>query len=314
MDRQDRARRCAEPGFAPVAEICAELGESPVWRAEDATVWWVDVDGRRLLRTEFSTEFRTEQRAAPPGATRAWPTPDMPGFVQLDVSGTPLVGMGTGLFLFDELAGRFEPVAQVEAPGRRCNDACVDAAGRLWFGMMDRENLRPDGALYVMGPDAVPRRVLDGFRTINGLAWDPARERLFVSDSHASVQTLWTLRFRGEALVERAEFARFHDLPGRPDGAAMDAEGHLWIAGVGGAELCRFAPDGRLVARAPTPMPQPTKFAFAGAGLTRMALASRRGPGGGGRLAGWDVTAATGVVGAPAPRWRPAGRTGAASA
>lgn len=297
-ERGERADSPAASGFWPAAEVCAELGESPVWRAEDATVWWVDVEGLQLLRTEF----RPGSRA--PGPTRAWPTPEAPGFVQLDASGAPLVGMGTGLFRFEEAAGRFARIAAVEAPGRRCNDACVDAAGRLWFGTMDVENLRPNGALYVMGPDAAPRQVLDGFRTINGLAWDAARERLFVSDSHVSVQTLWTLRFRDGALVERQVFARFEGLAGRPDGAAMDAQGHLWIAGVGGAELCRFAPDGRLAARIPTPMPHPTKPAFAGPRLDRLALASRRGPGGGGVLAGWEAAAETGATGAPAARWR----------
>ncbi|SFH60623.1 SMP-30/gluconolactonase/LRE family protein [Albimonas pacifica] len=289
-----QAQAADAPAFSPVSDREAELGESPVWREEDGAIWWVDVEGRQLLRSESAGPGQ--------GRTRAWATPEMAGFVQLHASGRPLVGMGTGLFLFDEAAGRFDRLAGVEAPGRRCNDACVDAAGRLWFGTMDLENLRPDGALYVMGPDAAPRRVAEGFRTINGLAWDAARERLFVSDSHPTVQTLWTLRFEGGEVRERSVFARFDALPGRPDGAAMDAEGHLWIAGVGGSELCRFAPDGRLVGRLPTPMTHPTKPAFVGPRLDRMALTSRRGPGGGGRLA--LRAPAPGLLGAPVPRWR----------
>lgn len=292
QDRRGAAEASAGEGFSPLGGVVADLGESPVWRAEDGAVWWVDVEGLRLMRS------------GPDGLTRTWFTPAAPGFVQLSAEGAPLVGMGTGLFLFDERAGRFAPLAAVDAPGRRMNDACVDAAGRLWFGTMDVENLRPNGALYVMGPDAAPRRVAEGFRTINGLAWDAARERLFVSDSHASVRTLWTL---DPETGGRAVFARFDALPGRPDGAAMDADGHCWIACVGGAELIRFAPDGRIAARIPTPMPQPTKPAFAGADLGRMVLTSRRGPGGGGRLHAWEVGPALGLRGAPAPRWRGAG-------
>ncbi|MAS44163.1 MAG: hypothetical protein CML46_04500 [Rhodobacteraceae bacterium] len=275
-----------------MTETCAELGESPVWRTEDDMIWWVDVEGLRLLRTDAR------------GRTRAWFTPEAPGFVQLDAAGAPLVGMGTGLHRFDEATGAFARLAAMDAPGRRCNDACVDAAGRLWFGTMDVDNLRANGALYVMGADAVPHLVQDAFRTLNGLAWDAARERLFVSDSHARAQTLWTLRLRDDRPPLREVFARFDALPGRPDGAAMDADGHCWIAGVGGAELLRFAPDGRIVARVPTPMAQPTKPAFIGPGLGRMVLTSRRGPGGGGRLAAWDAARAMGVRGVPAPRWR----------
>ena len=275
-----------------VTEARAVLGESPVWRAEDRTIWWVDIDGHRLFRTGED------------GATRVWTAPQAPGFVLLDEAGAPIVGMETGLFDFDEQSGRFARIAPLEAAGMRFNDACIDAAGRLWAGTMDLDNARANGVLYVIGADQALTPVADGFRTVNGLAWDGAGARLFVSDSHPTARMIWTLAVPPEGVafdpVERVEFACLHDLPGRPDGAAMDADGFYWIAGVGGGELYRYGPDGRLAARYATPVEHPTKPVFTGPDLATMHLTSKRDGGAGGRLAAWRGPTA----GAPAYRWR----------
>ena len=48
-ERRDPTETSATAGFSPMTETCAELGESPVWRAEDDMIWWVDVEGLRRL-------------------------------------------------------------------------------------------------------------------------------------------------------------------------------------------------------------------------------------------------------------------------
>lgn len=253
---------CAAPAFEPLSQTRAALGESPVWSVAQGAWWWVDTEGRHLLCT------------APDGATQTWPTPETPGFVQ--VSGARvLVGMETGIFDFDPGTARFRLRAPLETPGMRYNDACTDAAGRIWAGTMDLENLRENGALYLFDPATdrlLPR--LDGFRTINGLAHDAGRGRIFFSDSHPSVQTVWTCDLDPAGnLGPRRVFARFDALAGRPDGAAFDSAHHYWIAGVGGATLYRFDPEGGIAARHRVPVAAPTKPAFGPGGV--LALTSR---------------------------------------
>lgn len=259
--------------FTPLSDARAILGESPVWRAQDAAIWWLDIDGRALLRTDMA------------GATRVWATPETPGFVQPGPGGAPIIGMQSGVFRFDPATGDFALIAPTPQDGVRFNDACMGAGGRIWAGTMDLDNRRPVGTLYSLDPGGALVARQGGFLTINGLAWDPARERLFVSDSHAAVQTVWTVA-GPDADGPRAVFARFHDLAGRPDGAAIDAAGGYWIAGVGGAEIYRFAPDGTLTERRATPMQSPTKVLIANG---RMFLTSRigDGDGDGGRLMEW---------------------------
>ncbi|MBO6719488.1 MAG: SMP-30/gluconolactonase/LRE family protein [Rhizobiaceae bacterium] len=260
-----------EMAFEPLSGTVAELGESPVWSASENAVWWVDIAGKRLHRT-----------SAEDGTTRSWPTPEQIGFVVLAARG-PVVGMESGLFAFDPRGGAFERIYRLRDPGVRFNDATVDEAGRLWAGTMDIDNARPAGKLLRIDADLSVTEILSGFQMPNGIAVDAARSRLYVSDSDARIQTVWTVEidFRTGTIGKRREFKRFNDLAGRPDGAALDTEGNYWIAGVDGGEIYRFSPEGEHLSTTATPMKFPTKMAFAAG---RMFLTSKAGNGYGGRL------------------------------
>ena len=260
--------------FVPLTDARAQLGESPVWSHAHNAVWWVDIMGRRLLKTELT------------GATKEWPTPEIPGFVQC-LGEEVLVGMQSGIFRFDPVTAQFEKRVTLLAPNQRFNDACTDAQGRIWAGTMDIDNQRANGTLYLFDPTY--RTLLskaEGFRTINGLAWDETGGRLFFSDSHPDVQTVWACKVAPNGQMSKREvFARFDDLDGRPDGAALDDEGFYWIAGVGGGALYRFAPDGTAVTQYRVPVLSPTKPAIEPTGA--MVLTSFADEGDGGRLCLW---------------------------
>lgn len=262
--------------FVPLTETRAQLGESPVWSHAHNAIWWVDIIGRKLLCTELT------------GATQIWPTPEIPGFVQC-LGEEVLVGMQSGIFRFDPTTAQFEKRVTLLAPNQRFNDACTDTQGRIWAGTMDIDNQQANGTLYLFDPTY---RTLvskfEGFRTINGLAWDLANGRLFLSDSHHDVQTVWTCKVDLNGRVsERTVFARFDDLDGRPDGAALDAEGRYWIAGVGGGALYRFAPNGASVTKYDVPVKSPTKPAFVDTSPEAMILTSFEDEMDGGRLGIW---------------------------
>jgi len=255
--------------YERLSDAQALLGESPVWSAAEDCVWWVDVTGRRLLRSEAAS-----------GRTRVWRTPEEIGFVTLATGGRVVVGMESGLFLFDAAAGTFDLIYRLEGRNVRFNDAAIDAAGRLWAATCDVANKAPLGRLYRFEPDLSATVVAEGLLTPNGLAVDSARGRLFLSDSHPTVRCLWwlPLDFASGSLGERQELADFGALKGRPDGGVLDAEGCYWIAGVGGGTLHGFSPAGARVAEVATPMLNPTKLAFGGAGRTTAFLTSKSGP------------------------------------
>ena len=63
---------------------------------------------------------------------------------------------------------------------------------------------------------------------------------------------------------------------GRPDGAAVDAEGCYWTALFEGGRIQRYAPDGRLLAEYPVPARCPTMVGFGGPDLKTLYVTSAR--------------------------------------
>ncbi len=219
----------------PLGPAVAELGESPFWSPRENCVWWVDVTGRQVLRTDADT-----------GATTQWPTTEEIGFIA-HVGGRLVVGLESGLFSFDPLAGNFDLIAGSElAPGMRFNDATVDASGRLWASTMRVANDRAEGAIHVFSDDWRMHRLADGFRTPNGLAFDVGRSRLYFSDSHPSVRRVWHAAFDpiGNRLGGRTVFMQFGEQDGRPDGAVLDRGGNYWIACLEAGTIEALTPEG----------------------------------------------------------------------
>lgn len=279
--------------FDVLSDTRAVLGESPAWCDRESCVWWVDIDGRALMRTRF-----------PGGKTDLWPTPEIPGFVVMTESGPPAVGMESGIFLFDPRTAGFERTVPREIQGQRFNDATVDPDGVLWAGTMSIPEPAPVGVLYRIGADGAAEPELDGFITPNGLAVDSRRRRLYVSDSHPSVQTVWTCDLDPAGRPGgRTRFVSMDGMTGRPDGAALDLDGNYWIAGVGGGVIHVFSPDQDHLREIDTPFAAPTKIAFGGPDTAFAFLTSKGGRPPDGALA-VAALAGTGWSGAAAVRWR----------
>jgi sugar lactone lactonase YvrE len=63
---------------------------------------------------------------------------------------------------------------------------------------------------------------------------------------------------------------------GRPDGAAVDVEGNYFAAMFEGRRICKFAPDGRLLASWETPAQCPTMPCFGGEDLKTLYITTAR--------------------------------------
>jgi sugar lactone lactonase YvrE len=63
---------------------------------------------------------------------------------------------------------------------------------------------------------------------------------------------------------------------GRPDGAAVDANGGYWVAMFEGARLLRFAPDGTLTREVRLPVSCPTMPCFGGPDLKTLYVTTAR--------------------------------------
>ncbi|MFS8053126.1 SMP-30/gluconolactonase/LRE family protein [Rhizobium sp. BR 317] len=221
-----------------------------------------------LLRTDAAS-----------GRTEAWDAPEAVGCIAMRPDGMLLAGLASGVFLFDPANGRFELACSPESRWDvRFNDGAIDPAGRFWAGTMHLNLIEPAGAIFCVEADLSHRRIFDGLWVPNGLAFDPVRHRMYFSDSHPTVQTIWVCDYDRATGTprDRRVFATTHDFAGRPDGAFIDEDGIYWIAGVGGSQLLRFAPSGEALQPIPFPVTHPTKIIMDRANPRSVFVTTRR--------------------------------------
>jgi D-xylonolactonase len=247
----------------------AKLGEGALWDDRIARLWWVDIHGRRLHRTDEM------------GGDRAsWCLPQEPGHVALtDDPERLILGMRRGHFLFEPRRGRLDEFAAPKGHSarHRLNDGKTDDAGRLWFGTMHEEEDAAEGALYLLRADRVAVRV-EGFFTVpNGPAFSPDGRVMYLADSPTRAVLAFDVEDGGP--VHRREFLRLAEDEGYPDGLTVDAEGCLWVAHWEGSRVSRFAPDGRCLGRIGLPTAKATSCAFGGADLRTLFVTTAGGSG-----------------------------------
>ena len=196
-----------------------------------------------------------------------------------------LGGAESGLFhleLRSDGSLGFESLAPVghAMPGMRFNNGRCDRRGRFLAGtmLMNMGISERTGCIYSYQNDSNLIKLLDGFITPNGMAFSPDGRMMYLSDSHPSVQAVWAFDYDTETGLpsKRRLFIDMNQLPGRPDGAAVDAGGCYWICGNGAGLVHRFAPDRKLDRSLAVPVKKPAMCAFGGAGLDTLFVTSIR--------------------------------------
>lgn len=247
--------------------VSNRVGECPSWHAGERRLYWVDVRRQQLLRLDTHA-----------AEISRWDLPEAVGALALRPSGRVWLGLRHRLVELDLASGRMEDVCDVESdrPSNRLNDGKVSPSGR-WFvfgSMDDRPEKVATGALYCVSANGKLARLYDGLFVSNGIAWSPDASVLYFSDStrgllmHAS----WNEE-RGEMGVPRV-LARLDEGQGRPDGAAVDALGNYWSAGVSAACLNQLDAHGRVLRKLLLPCKAPTMAAFAGDGSSTVFVTS----------------------------------------
>jgi sugar lactone lactonase YvrE len=252
------------------------VGESPVWVVAEQALYWSDIPNRTMSR------WRED------GSVASWTLPEMAGCIATDGQGGWIAGMETGVFRLSLPSGggavqaaRLAPVRHAST-GMRFNDGRCDRQGRLRAGtmVMDMGLAKADGVLYGLGPDGL-HAIEAGFLTPNGMAFSPDGRTMYLSDSHPHSQQVWAYDYDAATGTPRNRrlFIDMRPVPGRPDGAAVDADGCYWICGNDAGLVHRFTPDGRLDRSLAVPVKKPAMCAFGGAGLDTLFVTSIR-PGG----------------------------------
>ena len=260
----------ALPGVAP-----SLLGESPLWHPSEQVLYWCDIPGHQLNRFDPAS-----------GAHRQWAfDTDVACCAPLQDGGL-LLALRDGLVSFDPTTGASKPL--VKAPydnaHERFNDGKADPQGRFWVGTIYEPRDPPRAALYRYADGRLDKMTSD-ITVSNGLAWSPDARTLYWADTQAHAVYALDFDVSDGSVSKRRVFAQFPvkapDQPltiygGRPDGAAVDAEGGYWVAMFEGARLLRFAPDGTPTREVALPVRCPTMPCFGGADLKTLYITTAR--------------------------------------
>ena len=250
-----------------VLDVRAALGEGPTWSREERRLYWVNINGHTVNRFDPAT-----------GANEVCQLSEQVGSFVLREAGGLVVALRSGFHFLDFETAALTPIADPEAdkPDNRFNDGRCGPDGRFWVGTMrdPQDPAQRTGALYCLDTDLSWRTMVSDVGVSNGLAFSPDGGTMYHADTRQ--QTIWAYDFRAEdgTLSNRRVFATTHDLPGRPDGGCVDAEGFYWSANVNGWQMVRFAPDGSVDRTVKLPVQKPTMPAFGGDNLEIMYITS----------------------------------------
>ena len=250
-------------------------GESPVWHAAEQALYWVDIPAGKLCRWSPAT-----------GQANSWLAPEMLACIApLAPANSWIAGAESGIFqLTPHADGKlgFDRLASVShaMPGMRFNDGRCDRQGRFLAGtmLMNMAAGAIVGCVYSYKNYSNLTKLLSGFITPNGMAFSPDGRTMYLSDSHPSVQSVWAFDYDLDtgAPSNRRLFIDMNPLPGRPDGAAIDADGCYWICGNDAGLIHRFTPSGKLDRSLAVPVKKPAMCAFGGASLDTLFVTSIR--------------------------------------
>jgi sugar lactone lactonase YvrE len=248
-----------------IADTRDELGEGPVLVARENALRWVDIFGKRWHRYDLGS-----------GALSTIPLSEGLTAFSPRKSGGFVGTFESGFAFFSDDAREISWLHRPEAAfnDNRLNDGGTDPKGRFLAGSMNKAGGGSTGSLYRLDADRRLAVLKSGIGISNTIAFSPDGRTLYFADTAAGDLGAYAYDPETGTLGARKPFAVPADVPGYPDGSAVDSEGYLWNARWDGGCVVRFAPDGRVDRIVKLPVQRPTCCAFGPAGSTMLYITS----------------------------------------
>lgn len=238
------------------------LGESPLYREEDDTFFFVDIKNCRVHCVPLCRGW----------AGRYTVHLDEP-VTRLDmIRGCPgvlAVQTRLGFALLNPTSGAIKHLANISSHGEhtepdadnnniRMNDGGADARGRWWASSMALDEESRVGRLWRLDDDGNVRDMLsdrgqdEKAAVINGPVWSPDDKIMYVCDTPEGKIYRYDYDVEAGTAANRRLVLELGE-GGMPDGLAVDVEGHIWVAANSRGQLIRFSPEGEITATCNVP-------------------------------------------------------------
>ena len=264
----------------------SELGESPFWHPDENMLYWVDIPGKQVHRCNVFM-----------GTVESWAMPSEPGSIAPartggDSSGL-VIALRDGIYRAREWGAELQRLMKAghDTATTRFNDGKADPVGRFWAGTMYEPRDKSVAELFSIDcrssvSPVVERKAGDAI-IANGLAWSPDAATVYWTDTPSHTTHAWDWDRESNAMTNPRVFHQWPGKPagwqfgmagygGRPDGAAVDAQGNYWVAMFEGARLLKLSPAGELLADIPLPAQCPTMPCFGGDDLRTLYITTAR--------------------------------------
>lgn len=249
-----------------------QLGECPLWHAEEEALYWIDIPGRAVHSLHEASQTH-----------RQWDLSEEPGCIALHADGGLLVAVRSGLIRLDTRTGNTVRLADApyDTAHLRFNDGRCDAMGRLWAGTIYEPRDQELGSLFCVERGQL-RDARHPVTTSNGVAFSMNQRRMYHANTPAHRINCYDFDLLTGQTGNVRLFKQFAankeatDYGGRPDGAAVDSQDAYWCAMFEGGRVLRLSPDGEVLQEIRLPLRCPTMVAFGGTDLRTLYITSGR--------------------------------------
>lgn len=238
-----------------IGTIHSQWGEGPIWW-QDA-LYYVDIEGHQVHRFDPAT-----------GAETSWDVGERVGTVVPRESGGLVIAGDRGISLLDTDTGALTHLADPEQdlPDNRFNDGKCSPDGRFFAGTISLTKKTGTAKLYRLDPDLTLHEAFGPVTNSNGIVWSADGKTVFYIDTPR--KEVLAFDYDAGHLRNLRSVVSTEHLDGSPDGMAIDAAGHLWIAFChGGCVVCFDPATGAELRKIALPCLETTACAFGGPDL-----------------------------------------------
>jgi sugar lactone lactonase YvrE len=252
-----------------VANSCNNiLGEGPIWHAERESIFWIDIEGKKL----FELNEKTNQ-------LNTWALAHRIGTVAIDTSDNLLLALQGKIVRFHLKTNEFENLLELEEniTNNRPNDGKVDPKGRLWQGTMHVDCKENEGSLYCIDKTLKISKKLSDLSISNGMVWTQNQDFFYHIDSPSYQIKKYSYDNETGKIKYDKVAINIPQKYGMPDGMTIDENGNLWIALWGGFAVQCWDPINEILLETiECPAPQITSCTFGGENLDKLYITSAR--------------------------------------
>lgn len=210
------------------------LGEGALWHSDLNALIWFDILSKRMYLKSMD------------GPRRHWDFDTYVSAAGIVDKHRLIVASSQALILFDLRDGSQSTLTLLEAdnPVTRSNDGRADPQGGFWIGTMGLNAEDKAGSIWRYYRGQL-RRMFSDITITNAICFAPEGDAACFADTATGVIKRVALDADGWPTGDPQTFIDLKAEGLNPDGAVMDADGGLWSAQWGAAQVARYRSDGQ---------------------------------------------------------------------